>query len=126
MHIVFNSQRGEGVYIYSRAGVFEVNWSTNGGGNCHLGEYEITPSSHPALDTVLSAEKTMSAEAIILRRKVEILTAEISDILLRAYHYDDKPHQLFSGLRVLALAHSGDMTEEIIRLMDAAYEKARA
>ena len=66
------------------------------------------------------------SETAALLQKVKTLTGEIDDILCRAYYYDEKPHQLFSGLRILALAHSGDMTEKIIQLMDAAYEKAGA
>jgi hypothetical protein len=47
--------------------------------------------------------------------------AEIEDILARAFRFDDKPHQLFSGIRAMALRHPSDDTQEIVRLMDEAY-----
>lgn len=49
------------------------------------------------------------------------LIAEINDILARAFKFDDKPHQLFSGIRALALNHPSENTAEIVRLMDEAY-----
>jgi hypothetical protein len=36
--------------------------------------------------------------------------------------YDDKPHQLFSFIRQLALRYPDRQTPEIVRLMDQAYD----
>ena len=52
-----------------------------------------------------------------------ILQLEIDEILIRAYNWDDKPHQLFSGIRALALRHPSALTGEIVRQMDAAYSQ---
>jgi len=48
----------------------------------------------------------------------------IAEVLDRAYHFDDKPHQLFSALMKLAMQYSTEAyTEEIMESMNQAYEK---
>ena len=48
----------------------------------------------------------------------------INDLLSCAYKFDDKPHQLYSCIRKIALQYTkGSMQEEIVRLMDEAYSE---
>jgi hypothetical protein len=60
---------------------------------------------------------TLEAQA----REIERLREEIAEVLVRAYKFDDKPHQLYSVIRQLALDHPSDDTPEIVRLMDEVY-----
>jgi hypothetical protein len=62
------------------------------------------------------------AEELSRMTEANRLRLQIDEILLRAYYFDDKPHQLFSGIRALALKHPSGFTEQIVRLMDEAYE----
>lgn len=52
----------------------------------------------------------------------------IGDLLVRAWKYDDKPHQLFSCIRAMAEQYQSDeqMRAEIVRLMEYAYQHAGA
>lgn len=53
---------------------------------------------------------------------------DILDLLARAYKYDDKPHQLYSYICVLAEKYVKDFDrrKEIIRLMDKEYNRDRS
>lgn len=61
-------------------------------------------------------------EAVTSQR--DLLLQGVHELLARAWKYDDKPHQLFSQIRVLAekYDHDPDSRKETIRLMDYAYE----
>lgn len=51
----------------------------------------------------------------------------IGDILCKAYKFDDKPHQLFSAIRKVALRYADDAErDEIVRLMDIEYGRPRS
>lgn len=52
----------------------------------------------------------------------------IREILVRAYKYDDKPHQLYSCIRALAekFEEDSETRDEIIRLMDKEYSRDRS
>ena len=61
-----------------------------------------------------------------VRRVYERLRAEVDDVLATALVHDDKPHLLFSAIRKLAIAEvAGARRDEIVQLMDSAYEAAR-
>lgn len=50
--------------------------------------------------------------------------SDIQELLVRAYKFDDKPHQLFSFICSLARKYNADeprFRDEVIRLMDIAY-----
>jgi hypothetical protein len=47
--------------------------------------------------------------------------SHIAEILLRAFKYDDKPHQLYSGIAEMARAYPNEDTAAIVALMDVAY-----
>ncbi len=57
-------------------------------------------------------------------QKEEVYDA-LSDILEAAYRFNDKPHQLFSAIRHVALRYETDpdICKEVIRLMDRASEQ---
>lgn len=48
--------------------------------------------------------------------------SRLRDILIRAYKYDDKPHQLYSCIAQVAREYPDKFTEEVIRQMDHQYE----
>jgi len=49
--------------------------------------------------------------------------AALAHILLAAYKFNDKPHQLFSAIRQAAPHARPDLQAEIIRLMDMEYNR---
>jgi hypothetical protein len=55
---------------------------------------------------------------------------DIDELLVRAWKYDDKPHQLYSHIRSLAIKYQDparpSYRDEIIRLMDLEYERPRS
>lgn len=55
------------------------------------------------------------------------LKKDLDELLYRAWKYDDKPHQLYSHIQVLALKYVQDeiVRDEIVRLMDLEYERDR-
>ena len=64
------------------------------------------------------------ADRFALLRERNILRTDIDELLACAYKYDDKPHQLFSFIRLLAERYESDPSRraEIMGLMDYAYE----
>lgn len=52
----------------------------------------------------------------------------VKEILARAYKYDDKPHQLYSCIRAMALKFEDDSQkrDEIVRLMEKEYQRDRS
>src|SRR4051812_43758795 len=60
------------------------------------------------------------------QNKTDDARNEIADILFAAYRFDDKPHQLFSAIRRVALKFADPAErDEIVRLMDAEHERPR-
>jgi hypothetical protein len=53
---------------------------------------------------------------------------DIEELLYRAYRYDDKPHRLYSYLRLLAVKYEEGkyFREEVVRLMDIEYYRDRS
>jgi hypothetical protein len=69
-------------------------------------------------------------EPLTIRNHITKITQErdeareaIKELLCRAYKFDEKPHQLFSQIRAMALKFSDEHDRlETIRLMDWAYD----
>jgi hypothetical protein len=75
---------------------------------------------------LLASPPVVAAEIEQVRAALAQLRAEVDDVLATALVHDDKPHLLFSAIRKLASAEAaGARRDEIVQLMDSAYEAAR-
>jgi hypothetical protein len=74
--------------------------------------------AHNSLDQIVAVVGKHAAD---LQRQLDEARRELGSILTAAWKFDDKPHQLFST--IMAVANGSEHEQEVVRLMDTAYNK---